>query len=143
MKYGRLTLPVVGLAVFMTGDVLAAGCDRTTYPNLATASDVSGKGIVAQAPDGEEWKEDHCPGGNLYKVGDGSNVDPRVLRGQWSIPLLNGSPVNGFIRYNYGPTANYVWRTFSDGAGGLCWQAIDTGQIVAKGNTVALSGPCP
>ena len=143
MKYGWLVLPPLALAFFITNDVLAA-CDTNVYPNTLAISSIQGKGIDAHSPGSppEEWKEDHCAGGNLYKVGDGSlpgsgSVDPRVLRGTWTFYA------GGYVRYNYGPTSDYVWKVYSNDSGGLCWESPLSHNIVAEGTTVPLSGPCP
>jgi hypothetical protein len=60
--------------------------DSDTTPTLNEA--LNGKRINATAPDGEEWNEDHCPNGALYKVAappaqDPKGVDPRAFRGVW------------------------------------------------------------
>jgi hypothetical protein len=97
--------------------------------------------INATAPGGEEWNEDHCQGGNLYKVGDGSPVDPRALRGTWGI---GGTGQNRIVTYDYGGSLPvYEWSLWS-GSSGLCWG--DPGashEVIAIGTTQALSGSCP
>lgn len=106
--------------------------------------------VDATAPDGENWKEDHCVAtagspGALYKVGDGTTVDPRALKGRWR-PRDFGSRGWG-VQYQYGdpgsPIYNFALYT-STPPRGLCWED-------AGGNTVATDvpplgsnpGPCP
>lgn len=91
--------------------------------------------VLATAPGGEEWKEDHCDTSELYKVGDGSVEDPRAPRGNWVAVIGN------IVIYAYGdPGGPYFWTLWrdSDGtegtAGGLCWEG---------GGTVIATAPKP
>jgi hypothetical protein len=72
---------------------------------------MSGKRVYA-AGSGDDWKEDHCAAGALYKVGDPQNpVDPRVNEGTWSATeeyIEEDGVFRGGITYNYtGSTTTY------------------------------------
>lgn len=75
---------------------------------------LSGKRINAVSPAGEDWKEDHCAGGALWKVGDGSAVDPRARRGTWSIA---GTGNDRAVQYVYtGAPAQPAWTLYQNGS---------------------------
>lgn len=83
---------------------------------------LSNKRILATEFGGtEEWNEDHCAGGALYKLADPLNpvTDPRALRGSWA---PNGS-INQNITYNYGGANIFTWSVWRNGAGDLCWKS--------------------
>jgi len=138
------------------GDAMA-GCDADGFGQLLNTTtqinnNLSNKRIDATSPGGENWKEDHCPGGNLYKVGDGTPVDPRVLTGSWTLvdTTPGGSPNTGWaVRYNYGTGGVYTWKLYRRSSGnprGLCWEdaagttiAIDPTQII----DMPASATCP
>ncbi|MGB5832857.1 MAG: hypothetical protein WBG92_12810 [Thiohalocapsa sp.] len=106
---------------------------------------LNGKRINATAPDGENWKEDHCLGGELVKVGNGTSVDPRRVVGAWAVIGTNGRRVE----YTYDGDAGrpYRWRVYRDeDAGGLCWQErpADGSAVVATGpDSIPIPEPCP
>lgn len=91
--------------------------DKYTDPNRRITDTLSNMRIVATSPGGEEWKEDHCASGALYKVGAGTPVDPRAFRGTWSVAATRA------VRYDYtvGGSASYRWSLWKNDAGGLCW----------------------
>jgi len=130
MKYLKIgTFLLMGIA-----NSAAANCFDDGYTNVGISGDISGKRILATAPDGEDWKEDHCTSG-LYKVGDGTAVDPYAFRGTW---LISGNTVE----YSYtGISSPYIWLLYNDGSGGLCWQNAG-GAIIATGSASGSAGPC-
>jgi len=83
---------------------------------------LSDKGVRAKEAGGsEEWNEDHCGDGKLFKVGvDGSAVDPRAYRGTWSV---SGSGADTVVKYSYtvGGSSEYSWSLWSNASEGLCW----------------------
>ena len=102
---------------------------------------LSNKRIIATG--GEEWKEDHCANGNLFKVGVSVDdpVDPRAYRGTWGV---TGGGAGSQVTYSYtvGGTSNYAWKLWKNNdSGNLCWE--DNSQIIATApNPMALSGTC-
>lgn len=115
------SLALVGLLLaFGVASEVMAGCGTVAGDNRLSnlggiQGALSGKRInaVSPGPGGEDWKEDHCPGGDLYKVGDGSAVDPRVKRGTWSI---FGTGNDRSVRYVYTGDANspYTWTLWQN-----------------------------
>lgn len=61
----------------------------------------------------EEWREEHCPNGDLVKVaeGPGHPVDPTKVVGRW---LVRGSPSS--ITYEYTDGPRYIFTLHRDGA---------------------------
>ncbi len=113
-----------------------ASCSTEGYPTLGTSSDISGKQILATAPPvGEQWNEDHCASLDLYKVGDGTAVDPYAYRGTWSI-------TGNAVTYNYtvGGNSTYIWNLWKDVNGNLCWD--DSTNIIATAPAPAGAGAC-
>ena len=76
---------------------------------------LSGKRVFAIAPSSETWNEDHCPvagaaRSSLYKVGDGTPVDPRALKGSWRV-LGTGNQNDSLVEYTYtGASADLVYQ---------------------------------
>lgn len=132
---------VVGavLAVAGMGNALAicgtAGDNRLNQTQISSA--LSGKRINAVAPGGEDWKEDHCAAGALYKVGAGTAVDPRVKRGTWTIV---GTGANATVQYAYTNGATYTWAMWQTGGTVyLCNGGGEVAHIVSSG---AAGSPC-
>lgn len=153
MRYGRIMLPVFAMAFFMANHAFAGCADETlNYLPEADASALSGNGILAKSPTTidpttgqlEVWKEDHCANGNLFKLGDGTAVDPRAYRGTWTD---NG---NGTVTYDYGsPATTYTWKLYAYKKGGfaagLCWEDTGTNPAttIATGEIIGTtSGSC-
>ena len=88
---------------------------------------------VAPGVGGEEWNEDHCAGGALYKVGDGSVVDPRAFRGTWAVG--SGNPALVTYIYTVGGSSTYEWTLWRNDVGGLCWEGA--------GSTIIATAPAP
>jgi len=110
----------------IAGFVLAAGAAGNAVAGCGTVQGdarignqgqingaLGGKRINAVSPAGEDWKEDHCAAGALYKVGDGTAVDPRVRRGTWSI---TGGGNNRSVQYAYTGGQTYTWTLYQNGA---------------------------
>lgn len=158
----KLIFPAFTLGLFLTSGV-SADC-QAEDPNFQLASSpiLRDQGIDATAPNGENWKEDHCSTGELVKVGciDGpppgtqpgdpdyctTATDPRKQVGTW-IPERRS-----FVTYNYGdPGGPYRWKLYTTGSptvgavgDKLCWEKDNTDRdVVAIGTLEALSGPCP
>ena len=150
-------LTAVLLVGGFAGDAMAI-CNATTDTRLNLAgirNALSGKRILATAPAGETWYEDHCavsaagaPAANLYKVGDGTAIDPRALRGTWEI---GGSGNDRTVIYTYyknppsstpGPNLVYTWSLWqrSDGTIDFC---DGTTQIAVITTSAAAGAPCP
>lgn len=137
----RILILGAAVAVLFSGAV-AANCSSSGYATQLTGTSVSSaltnKRIDANAPGagGENWNEDHCASGQLYKVGlgVGDPVDPYALRGSWSVSGNN-------VSYTYGTLAPYVWTLWTNGSGGLCWE--NAGSVVATmPSAPGTAGPC-
>ena len=143
-------LSVIGffLLIGIASNTWAVSCSDDGYsklnkPNAVSA--LSNKRIWAVAPGvgGEEWNEDHCAGsgGALYKVGDGSVVDPRTFRGTWAVG--NGNPAPVTYSYTVGGSSTYTWKLWGKTDGRLCWE--DAGTIIATAPApapVSAGTPC-
>jgi hypothetical protein len=113
------SLALVGLLfAFAAASEAMAGCgavagDSRIGNQGGIQGALGGKRINAVSPGGEDWKEDHCSGGDLYKVGNGSAVDPRAKRGTWSIV---GTGNDRSVRYAYTGDANspYTWTLWQN-----------------------------
>ena len=99
---------------------------------------MSGTRVEAVAPDGEEWNEDHCSSGDLYKLGDGTTVDPYAYRGTW-VP-------SGFkVTYNYtvGGNSTYTWTLWEDTTTNrICWEDESGSPIIATAPAPGGAGSC-
>ena len=141
MRKWKFILPAAVLAVLLTHGALAGCQDENAAFSPASSLILKNKGVDATSPGGENWKEDHCRLGQLFKVGDGSAVDPRVQTGTWI------GQRGGIVHYNYGdPAGPYEWKLYSTGSSvgdSVCWENPDTGAVVAIGTLKALSGLCP
>ncbi|QSA96055.1 hypothetical protein [Methylococcus sp. EFPC2] len=144
-------LAVMGLVLLagISGEAMAicgtAGDVRIgTAPAIRTA--LSGKSIhaVAPAPSNEDWKEDHCSVGagtgpaNLYKVGAGTPVDPRVKRGTWEITGIGNSRS---VKYIYTGDGTYTWELWQTGAN--VYFCNGTTQIAHIVSSTPAGAPCP
>lgn len=111
---------------------------------------LQGKRVYAVSPGGEDWKEDHCASGELYKVGDPSNsaVDPRALRGSWSVSedvlsLPGGSLTLGKISYTYTNASSSTTYSFYVIQDGSTYKLCSTGmppQLVANITNITAGG---
>ncbi len=163
MKDWKSLVPFTISALLVVGDASAVGCldaDATRLSDNYQLASVhggvdnvlGGKGIDADAPpgppSGENWKEDHCINGKLFKVGQTNPlhpdfaVDQRKEVGTWV------SIGQNLARYNYG-VPQYTWAVFSTGSdvgSFVCWQKIEgipiNRTIVAEGVIKSLSGSC-
>ena len=113
---------------------------RLNQGQIRTA--LNNKRILAMGG-GEEWNEDHCSNGNLFKVGvsDDDPVDPRAYRGTWG---TSGSGQNAEVTYNYtvGGSSSYSWSLWEDGTGGLCWEGAGGNVVATAPAPGPLSGSC-
>lgn len=135
----------VGAAIVSTAST-AATCPDEGFAAVADAKSVLfEKRVIAAKPDlSDDWKEDHCSASRVFKVGDGTAVDPYKETANW-VALL------GFVQYNYGdPGSPYTWRVFTKAADTeVCFQTVDPldpfnaakGEILATG-TIG-PGACP
>lgn len=150
MRFGRYLVPALALNLWVTSNAFAGCADFFYTPVSDPTNLLGGWAIQAQnAPPGgastEDWKEDHCftatdTPGDLYKIGDGSAVDPRALRGTWT-PNSDGT-----VTYNYGsPSTTYRWKLYSQRGSRalLCWEDADTGEVIATGGAYQVAGTCP
>ena len=91
--------------VIIAGIVLAFGAVNVladcSSPTKELATALVGKSVDASGG-GENWKESHCSGGQLWKVGAGTAVDPAVKIGTWSTSAHN-------VTYDYGTGGTYTW----------------------------------
>lgn len=107
--------------------------------------------VLATSPTGEEWHQDHCSNGNLFKVGTTQSppkypgqpsVDPRALRGDWE---TDGTGANALVRYNYtvGGNLTFAWSLWSSTNGNtpgpLCWED-SSGVVIATAPTPTAFG---
>ena len=128
MKYLILTILTLFAATTIPA---AAGCVADGFGDSPLDKDsigdkLSGKRIIATAHGGdEEWKEDHCSTGALYKVGAGTAVDPRKKVGTWGTETDSG---HGVVVYDY-ETTDYEFKLYENDEGALCWES-KTGDIV-------------
>lgn len=138
------------VAVLLAGFAFeaTANCENNTRLNANKIRDeLSGWSITAVG-DGDEWKEDHCANGSLYKVGDPDNqaVDPRAKKGTWSIDEIQGKG-NAVVTYLYrsgdktaGP---YSFQVHQAKNGGPLYFCDESGRVVATViNRGGLTGGC-
>jgi hypothetical protein len=116
----------------------AGGYQKLNGSQITTA--LSGMRLVAVGPS-DDWKEDHCPTGTLYKVGDGTPVDPRALRGSWQV-------VGDQIRYSYtgdsgSPYTWDVWRKTSAPNQGQLSFCNGASEIAHSTSVTAFAATCP
>lgn len=139
MKHLRL----IGMFLLMgiASNAVAVTCSDQGYTALNNAqanAALSGKRVLAVAPD-EQWNEDHCADGALFKVGDGSPVDPRAFRGTWTVQP-GPPPVSVTYDYTVGGSSNYTWELWGNN-GSLCWEG--GGAIIATAPAPGSAGtPC-
>jgi len=128
---------LIGVAGNALADCETAGYTRLNQPGANSV--LSNKHVLATAPSGEEWNEDHCSTGALYKIGDGSVVDPRAFRGTWVVGGGNPAPVT--YNYTVGGSSTYTWTLWGKTDGSLCWE--DAGAIIATAPAPGSAGtPC-
>ncbi len=130
MSLGLIFLMVVG------AQAMALNCNEKGWTRLKDANapntifnGLNGKRIMATAPGGEEWNEDHCPGpdGALYKVGSLTDpTDPRAFRGEWTAASNNKQIVRYRYRKPSGGDLEYRWSLWRNSTGGLCWGDTST-----------------
>ena len=107
---------IINLSILLLGGIAAnATADNCTGDETAVQQDagavLSGQRITAIG-NGEEWREDHCTNGTLYKVGTGPqdpnspSVDPRTPKGSWG---TNGLAIT-YSYDNSGPYSFELWR---------------------------------
>ncbi|MBE0472014.1 MAG: hypothetical protein IBX55_21205 [Methyloprofundus sp.] len=123
------TLLLIGIA-----GSASANCSNDGYTTAGVPTDISGKQIIATGG-GYDWKEDHCASGDLYKLGNGTTIDPYAFRGKWSIS-------DNTVTYNYtvGGNSTYIWNLWKDVRGNLCWD--DGINIIATAPAPADAGAC-
>lgn len=136
-----LAIAGVVLAVGAAGDALA-GCGGVAGDNRISNQGgiqgaLGGKRINAVSPGGEDWKEDHCAGGDLYKVGAGTTVDPRVKRGVWSIV---GTGNDRSVQYAYTGGSTYVWTLWQNGA--VLYFCNSSGEVAHTVSIGTAGTPC-
>lgn len=133
----RSIVVAVSALVFLGSANVWSACGGTRV----SAGTVSGT-TVAASSGSETWNEEHCPGGNLYKVGTlGSAVDPRALRGTWSVVTDNSQ--EGLVEYDYGsPSVTYQWSLWQLSGGSYCWED-SSGNAIATGTLTVGTGACP
>jgi len=133
----------------------AEAMSQCAPPNQLLSGDeirtlLSGKRVSAIAPSSETWNEDHCPvagatPGNLYKVGDGTPVDPRALRGSWRV-LGTNNQNDSSVEYTYtgSPNLVYAWQMRKTTGQSTTYYFCNGGALVATltGNTSSI-GSCP
>ena len=133
----------------MTGIIsmqATAACTDDGYTNRLTQGEMrsalNNKWILATGG-GEEWNEDHCSNGNLFKVGVSPDdpVDPRAYRGTWGV---SGTGSNALVNYNYtvGGSSSFSWSLWENGSGGLCWEGSGGNVIATAPAPGPLSGTC-
>jgi hypothetical protein len=141
-----IALAIIFLMIIGGGPARAACSDSGYSTQLMSTggntiqSALNGKRILATGG-GEEWREDHCASGALYKVEASANdpVDPYAYRGQWSV---SGQGSNSKVNYNYsvGGSSNFSWALWQNASGGLCWE--NSGNIIATAPAPGPSGTC-
>lgn len=126
----------------------AANCENNTRLNANKIErELSGWSITAVG-DGNEWKEDHCANGSLYKVGnpDKPKVDPRAKKGTWSIDEIEGRG-NAVVTYLYKSGDNtsgpYSFQIHQAKNGGPLYFCDESGRVVATvTDRSSLTGEC-
>jgi len=137
-----IVILLAGVAVGASAASCSGTGTRLNGAEIGTA--LGGKRIDATAvvvgTDGkfENWKEDHCSGGELWKVGAGTTIDPRVKTGSWAVV---GSGTDSRVQYNYDGGSTYEWGLWQQTGGGLCWGNPTTSEAIARGTTSAASCP--
>ena len=133
-------LSITGMLLLMgiAGNAIAGGCSDAGYKSPLNGNSLSDKRVEAVAPGGEEWNEDHCSSGELYKLGDGTPVDPYALRGNWTSSLKT-------VTYNYtGDSGSpYLWTLWQNNASAksICWED-SSGGIIATAPEPGSAGDC-
>ena len=109
------------LLIGTTGNAFAANCTGDNSALQHNAEAVLGGQRITAVGSGDDWEEDHCTNGTLYKVGTtesppkypgADSVDPRRPIGSWS-------PAGDNITYDYGSGGSYtfeLWQTNCTGA---------------------------
>lgn len=73
---------LIGAILTLGAANVLADCTAATIVADAGAA-LSGQRITASGS-GDDWKEIHCSGGRLFKVGAGTVVDPETDIGAWT-----------------------------------------------------------
>lgn len=141
----KIHMGIVGvLLVTVMESAFGANCVGSPDENRLNATEIStalsNKTINAVAPSGEDWKEAHCAGGALYKAGDGTAVDPRALRGTWSV---TGSGNDRTVTYNYTGGPTYTWSMYQNKTTNVvyfCNGSTEIARIVSSTN--GAGSPC-
>jgi hypothetical protein len=127
----------LGIAATLLSAATVADCSGEGFSiqlqDGSLSSALSGKRILATAPapSNEDWKEDHCANGNLFKVGVSPTdpVDPRAYRGTWTV---NESGASTTVTYSYTVGGSYTtpgWTLWKNDSDALCWE--DSGNVIA------------
>ena len=135
---------VVSLMTGIMSMPATATCADDGYTNRLnsgqTQTALRGKRILATGG-GEQWNEDHCSNGDLYKVGVSDDpVDPYAFRGKWGV---SGSAQAAVVTYNYtvGGSSTYSWSLWENELRGLCWEGSG-GNVIATAPAPRSAGPC-
>jgi hypothetical protein len=140
----RLT-PVLLMASLLPAlPAWGATCVSNGYSSQYSESQIdgalTGNSVDADNPtSGENWKEDHCTGGDLFKVGAGTPGDPYRKVGEYQI----SSDGSDTISYTYTGLSPYTFTVWSNGTG-LWWElggdakAIDADAV----GSPAAAGTC-
>jgi hypothetical protein len=142
MKRRILAVVAVAGAAYACGAVADTGwCSANGYSTSADASaTLNGNSVTAVAAvpsNADDWKEKTCTNGDLFKVGNGTAVDPSVKIGTWSAQA-------GQVTYIYDGAGTWTWNLYQKPGGGLCWDLESgtsntitavTGSILATGIT--------
>lgn len=142
-------------SVAVAGACLDAGYNQGPLTVAQINNQLSGRQVLAMAPGGEEWNEDHCDSGALYKVGttegppkhpDRPSVDPRAFRGTWTARAGGETnPPRITYQYTVGGSSTFTWTLWRNTSNNdLCWEDLAGTPIVATGAkpTTPAGSPC-
>ncbi|WP_152485961.1 hypothetical protein [Methylohalobius crimeensis] len=149
----KIHLPVTAdiiLLSLVSSAAMATSCTGQPMSETEILNTLNSRSIVAINLDtGEEWKEEHCPNGKLYKVGDPKNlaVDPRALKGSWSTSSININSTSsiGLVSYTYDSQnpLTYTFTMFKDNTTIMfCSLGLNPQQVGVIQSTGGLSGSC-
>ncbi|MBQ0720417.1 MAG: hypothetical protein KBT88_02755 [Gammaproteobacteria bacterium] len=100
----------------LVGAILTLGAANVladcTPDTIVLDAGVALSGQRIEATGGEDWKEIHCSGGRLFKVGAGTVVDPETDIGAWTTD-------GAVVTYKYdkpgGGTNNFTFELHESG----------------------------